>query len=210
MSAATARKLEIAYSYAFPMQSPPRITEEEYESILEDSENKLEFRDGKIVMMAGGGFHHSLLKTNTLTQFNNAFAKRPCRVLDSDMKVKVAETGLNTFPDATVVCGPPEFKDDRRTTLLNPGILVEVLSESTESYDRGEKFRHYRQIPSLNTYVLIASDRICVEVFEKDAASDWRLSTFNGLDATLMLRHYDIAIPLTDLYAKIDFVAQED
>lgn len=200
MSAAI-RNPDITYAYSAP-KTPKRITEEEYEAVLEKSVEKLEFRDGQIVMMAGGGDTHSLVKGNVLRHLGNALSKRPCRVYDSDMKVKVAATSLNTFPDASIVCGKPEFKDDRRVTLLNPGAIIEVLSDSTEAYDRGEKFWHYRHLPSLRTFVLLSSSQVRAEIFELDQDGTWVLTTFDGLESSLKLKHYELEIPLTALYEK--------
>lgn len=200
MSAAL-KNPDISYAYSAP-KVPKRISEEEYEAVLEKSVEKLEFRDGRIVMMAGGGETHSLVKSNLVRHLGNALNKRPCRVYDSDMKVKVAATSLNTFPDASIVCGKSEFKDDRRQTLLNPGTIIEVLSESTEAYDRGEKFWHYRHLPSLRTYLLLSSTQVRAEVFELDDSGTWVLATFDGLESAVKLRHYDMEIPLAALYEK--------
>lgn len=191
------------YAYSLP-KLPPRVTEEEYEAILEKSVEKLEFRNGQIVMMAGGTDTRSLVKSNLVRQLGNAFSKRPCRVYDSDMKVKVEASGLNTFPDASIVCGQPKFNSDKRITLLNPGAIFEVLSEGTEAYDRGEKFWNYRHMPSLKTFVLISTAQARVEVFELAADEQWQLTTFDGFDACLRLKHYDIELPLSSLYEKTD------
>jgi len=115
----------------------PRVTEEKYEEILAKSDVKLELMEGQVRSMAGGGASHSLVKSNTVRHLGNAFAKRPCRVYDRDMKVKAEANGMNSFPDASVVCGKPEFKDEKQLTLLNPGLIVEVLSPATEAFDRG-------------------------------------------------------------------------
>ncbi|MFN0080190.1 MAG: Uma2 family endonuclease [Prosthecobacter sp.] len=200
MSAAV-RNPDIAYAYSTP-KLPPRITEEEYEAVLEKSVEKLEFRNGQIIMMAGGGDTHSLVKGNAIHQLKAALSKRPCRVYDSDMKVKIEASSLNTFPDAAIVCGKPQFKNDKRNTLLNPGVLIEVLSDSTEAYDRGEKFWHYRHLPSLRTYVLLSSEQIRAEVFDLCEDGTWALTTFDGFDAILKLRHHEIEIPLAALYEK--------
>ena len=200
MSAAI-RNPDITYAYSSP-KVPKRITEEEYEAVLEKSVEKLEFRDGKIIMMAGGGETHSLVKGNAVHQLKTAFAKRPCRIYDSDMKVKIEATSLNTFPDASIVCGKSHFTNDKRNTLLNPGAIIEVLSDGTEAYDRGEKFWHYRHMPSLSTYVLLSSTQIRAEIFELDPSGTWVLTTFDGLDSAMKLQHYDIEIPLAALYEK--------
>lgn len=200
MSAAI-RQPDMSYAYSTP-KMPPRITEEEYEAVLEKSVEKLEFRNGQIVAMAGGGDTHSLAKGNLVRHLGNAFAKRPCRVYDSDMKVKITATGLNTFPDASIVCGRPEFKNDRRNTLLNPQALIEVLSDGTEAYDRGEKFWHYRHLPSLGTYVLVSTAQPLVEVFARGADGAWQLTSFDGLDAVMSLRQFEIELSLSAIYEK--------
>ena len=169
--------------------------------ILEKSVEKLEFRNGQVVAMAGGGDTHSLAKGNLIGELKRALKARPCRVYDSDMKVKIAATGVNTFPDASIVCGKSQFKNDKRNTLLNPGALFEVLSEGTEAYDRGEKFWNYRHLPSLTTYVLVSTEQPRVEVFES-AEGVWQLTTYDGLDATMRLRQYDLEIPLAAIYEK--------
>jgi Uma2 family endonuclease len=189
----------MSYAYSSP-KLPNRITEAEYEALLEQSEVKLEFREGCIIAMAGGSDTHSLVKSSLMRHLGNALAGRPCRVYDSDMKVKVSVTGLNTFPDASIVCGKPEFKDERRLTLLNPGAIFEVMSPSTADYDRRAKFWHYEQLPSLRTYVLIATDSVRVEVMERDENNEWRWRLSEGLQATMKLNHYDVEIPLSSLY----------
>ena len=203
MSAAL--KLPPAPAPVFIKHTPPRLTEEEYEDILAKSDVKLEFLNGQIHAMAGGGASHSLVKSNTIARLNDAFRKRPCRVYDSDMKVKAEASGMNSFPDASIVCGKPEFKDDKRLTLLNPGVIVEVLSPGTEAFDRGMKFLNYREIPSLHTYVLISTEEPLVEVYELNADAHWQLETFRGADSTVRLHHCEVEIPLADFYEKTEF-----
>jgi Uma2 family endonuclease len=118
--------------------------------------------------------------------------------------VKVEASGLNTFPDASIVCGQPRFNSEKRITLLNPGAIFEVLSEGTEAYDRGEKFWNYRHMPSLKTFVLISTNQARVEVFELGEGDQWQLTTFDGFEAILRLKHYDIEISLADVYDKTD------
>lgn len=193
------------YSAAFPTWKPPLLTEEEYEEILADSTEKLEFCDGLIIGMAGGDSTHSLIKANTVATLRDAFRKRPCRVYDSDMKVRVEETGMNAFPDAVVVCGKPEFQDDQQTTLENPNLIVEVLSKTTEAFDRGRKFWNYRHLKSLHTYVLISTERPLVDVYELNAEEHWQIESFDGTAAVMKLNHFDLEIPLNQLYEKTAF-----
>jgi len=210
MSAAL-RQTGVQYAYSVPAL-PPRVSEEEYEVILEKSVEKLEFRNGQVVAMAGGGDTHSLAKGNLIGELKRALKARPCRVYDSDMKVKIGPTGLNTFPDASIVCGKPQFKNEKRNTLLNPEALFEVLSDGTEAYDRGDKFWNYRHLPSLTTYVLVSTKQPLVEVFELEDAV-WQLSTFDGREASMTLKHHDLSIPLAAIYEKTDLdpsIAAED
>lgn len=181
---------------------PARIGEEEYEALLEKSLEKLEFRNGQIVAMAGGGDTHSLTKGNLIRHIGNAFRCRTCRVYDSDMKVKIEATGLNTFPDASIVWGRPRFKDEKRNTLLNPEAIFEVLSEGTEACDRGEKFWNYRHLQTLSAYVLVATAQPLVEVFERAEDGSWIMMSFDGLAATMCLARFDLELPLIAIYEK--------
>lgn len=180
---------------------PPKLSEAEYEEILEKSPEKLEFRNGMIFAMAGGSPSHSLAKMNLGYSLKRALMGRGCRVFDSDMKVKVEATGLNTFPDLSIVCQKLRFNDERGMTLLNPGVIVEVLSEGTEGYDRGEKFWHYRQMADLRCYVLVSTRTPLVEVYERQPDESWRLTTFNGWDAVMRLEELGVSIPLSEVYA---------
>ena len=170
--------------------------------MLDASAEKLEFRNGVVVAMAGGTESHSLVKSNVVALLHAAFRKRPCRVYDSDMKVKVEATAQGLFPDASVVCGHSAFDDLHRRSLLNPGMVVEVTSESTSEYDHGKKFWHFRHITSLHTYVLISSEEVLVEAFERLDGGDWRLRTFEGLNGVVRLEHMELELPIHDLYEK--------
>ncbi len=117
--------------------------------------DKHEFLGGEIFAMAGASFAHNKIVGNIVGELRDALRDRPCDVTPSDLRVKIPAVGLYTYPDAVVVCGEPQFEDDKLDTLLNPTVIVEVLSDSTEAYDRGKKFRYYRTIPSLRDYVLV-------------------------------------------------------
>lgn len=189
-----------------------RHTWEEYEAILDSSPVKLEFQNGVIVPwncnsgdvenMAGGTDTHSVVKANVVRHLGNALSKRPCRIHDSDMKVKVEATNWGAFPDASIVCGTPKFQDLRRLSLLNPCAIVEVISESTAAYDKGKKFWNYRHLDSLHTYMLVATDEPMVEVFERMDGGDWRLRTFEDLNGLIRLERLDLELPLSALFEK--------
>jgi Uma2 family endonuclease len=138
-------------------------TPEEYLAWERQQPEKHEFHGGDVFVVAGATFEHNQIVANVLGELRAALREKPCRVCASDLRVKIPATGLYTYPDASVVCGRPAFEDDKLDTLLNPLIIVEVLSESTEDYDRGTKFTNYRTIASLRDYVLISTDKVLVE-----------------------------------------------
>src|SRR5262249_9988400 len=140
-------------------QPKPYITEAEYLELERASASKHEYLAGEIFAMTGASEQHNLIASNVTATLHRQRRGRSCRVYPSDMRIKVTQTGLNTYPDITVVCGPPEFTDPtKRDTLINPMVIIEILSPSTERYDRGLKFQNYRTIPSLQEYILIAQD----------------------------------------------------
>lgn len=183
-----------------------RMTREQYYDFEEKSDTRHEYLDGEVIAMAGGTDSHSLVTGNAHGELRNALIARPRRVYESNMRVKIEETGLETYPDASVVCGNSKFQDLRRQALLNPLLIIEVLSDSTETYDRGKKFWHYRHLPSLQEYVLIAQDEPLVEVFHRQADGQWLLRTFEGLDAMVHFESIDVDVPMRDLYAKTPVV----
>jgi Uma2 family endonuclease len=134
-----------------------------------------EFFEGEIFAMPGATREHNLLVLNVGAELRSALREKPCEVYAADMRVKVPATGLYTYPDGVVVCGQAELEDDALDTLLNPRVLVEVLSVSTEAYDRGKKFEQYRSIPSFVEYLLVAQDRVHVEHFSRQADGAWLL-----------------------------------
>ena len=143
------------------------FTPEEYLTIERNSDFKSEYVGGKIYAMAGASLEHSIITINVAGEFYTQVKGAPCRTYSSDMRVRVSSTGLYTYPDVTVVCGEPEYLDDRGDVLLNPTVIVEVLLPSTEAYDRGEKSEHYRRLPSLTYYIVIAQDRRWVEHYAR-------------------------------------------
>jgi Uma2 family endonuclease len=121
------------------------------------------------------------------------------------MRVRIGKTGLYTYPDVVVVCGEPQFTDDRRDTLVNPNLIVEVLSESTEAYDRGRKFEHYRSLESLSEYLLVSSERVSAELFTRRPDGRWLLASAARLEDSIALESAGCHLALSDLYEKVDF-----
>lgn len=181
-----------------------RYSPADYLALERAADTKHEFFDGEIFAMSGGSLYHSKLSVNVVHELSKALESGPCSVLNSDMRIKLP-TGLYTYPDASVICEQPKFEDGRNDVLLNPLVIVEVLSPSTESYDRGKKFEHYRSCSSLRDYVLISQDRVFVEHFSRQPNSDqWLLTTWNSLDAVIMFESLGVSLAVRGVYAKID------
>jgi Uma2 family endonuclease len=183
----------------------PRLSEEQYLEIERKAEFRHQFYDGIMYPMSGGPFTRALLIAALSREFGNAFKKRPCHVATSDLRVRVSDGGLYTYPDVVVVCGDISFADDRKDTVTNPTLLIEVLSPSTEAYDRGFKTEQYRKIESLREYVLVSQSRPHIEVFSKSPSVQWVLSEYTGLDTTCRLDSVDCSIPLAEIYNKVVF-----
>ena len=181
-----------------------RISPEEYLELERAAETKHEYFNGEIYAMAGASLQHVAIISNTIIALGLQLRGGPCRVLANDMRVKVSDTGLYTYPDLLVVCEDPRLEDGRRDTLLNPAIIIEVLSPSTEAYDRGEKFAHYRRLESLREYLLISQDRYRVERFVRHD-DDWTLKEFSGPAARVVLECIGCELPLVDVYEGIEF-----
>jgi Uma2 family endonuclease len=180
-----------------------RLTPQEYLAIERKAEFKSEFFDGEMFAMAGATREHTLISGNVHADVHNQLRGRDCEVYQSDMRVKVSPTGLYTYPDVSVVCGKPQFEDAEVDTLLNPKVIVEVLSESTEGYDRGKKFQHYRNISSLMEYVLIAQDSPHVEVHTRQAEGRWLLWETNDLTSIVRLQSIECSLKVSDIYARV-------
>ena len=152
---------------------PVRYSFREYVRLEEDSTIKHEYFDGRIYAMAGGTPDHSALAAEVGFSIGLAIRSGSCRLHTSDLRIRVLATGLATYPDLSVVCGPRAFDPDDENTVINPTVLVEVTSKSSEEYDRGDKFDHYRQIPSLREYVLVSHHERAIEVRRLDSRGDW-------------------------------------
>ncbi len=179
-----------------------RFSPAEYLALERKADFKSEYHDGFITAMAGTSREHNLITLNFGREISSQLKERPCEAYVSDMRVHIDRTGLYTYPDVVVVCGEPQFEDDEVDTLLNPTAIVEVLSPTTETYDRGKKFLHYRRLPSLREYVLVSQDKVLVERFTRQG-DDWLLTELNQIDDTLRLDSIDCELPLREIYAKV-------
>ena len=186
------------------LELKPRVTPEEYLALERKAERKSEYFKGEIFAMSGASPQHVLIVTNVVAELRGQLKTRPCTVYSTDLRLKVSAAGLYTYPDVIVVCGEPQFDDDHKDTLLNPTLIVEVLSESTKDYDRGAKFEQYRKIESFVEYVLIAQDKRHVEHFVRQAGNRWLLSETNRLEDTLELTSIACNLMLTEVYDKVE------
>jgi Uma2 family endonuclease len=191
------------------MSSVPKsfLTPEQYLEIERKAEFKSEYFEGEMFAMAGAREAHNLIVLNSSGLLYQHLRQRPCRAYVADMRVCVNASGLYTYPDVTVVCGEPQFLDETRDTLLNPNLIIEVLSPSTEAYDRGRKFEHYRSVASVSEYLMVASDRISAELFTRQPGG-WLLTAAGRLEDSIELASIGCSLKLGDLYEKVDLSAQ--
>jgi Uma2 family endonuclease len=155
--------------------------------------------------MAGGSPQHSTITVNTTITFGTQLRGRPCQAFDSNQKVRIPSEELFTYPDLSVVCGEPQYHDTEADVLLNPTVLIEVLSPSTEAYDRGLKFDRYAEIPSLTDYVLISQSEPRIEHFSRAGGETWVRSVVVGLDTELRIESVGVVLRLSDVYDRLNF-----
>ena len=184
-----------------------RLTPEQYLEIERAAEFKSEYYNGRMYAMSGASYKHVIITGNVAFALRNCLKKRPCTVLTNDLRLRVAPGGLYTYPDLVVVCGDPRFADDQADTLLNPLLIVEVLSPSTEAFDRGRKFEHYRSLESLSEYLLVAQDRMHADLYTRQPDGSWVLREAGQADDTLELRSIDCHISMADLYSRLTLLS---
>jgi Uma2 family endonuclease len=190
-------------SLAKPLFSP-----EQYLALERQARDRSEYINGHIFAMAGASRQHNLIAGNIFGELRNQLRGRPCEAYINDMRVKVNATGLYTYPDVAALCDEPIFEDAQGDSLLNPSVIVEVLSDSTEAYDRGEKFAHYRRLESLRDYILIAQNLIRVEHFTRQG-DNWLFSEANSLSSSIHIPSIDCTIALQDIYERVQFPSTE-
>ena len=185
-------------------QKKPEIyTPEEYLEFERASEFRHEYINGEIYEMSGAKRRHNVISSNIVRSLGNQILNRDCLVYSSDMRVKVSELGNYTYPDVVAVCGEEIFEDETEDTLLNPMLIVEILSVSTEAYDRGAKFEFYQRIESLSEYVLITQEPYRVEQFVRREANVWTYYEFRRAEDVVKLNSIDCELSLKDIYHKI-------
>jgi Uma2 family endonuclease len=189
------------------MSAVPKIylTPTEYLAFERQSDIKHEYFRGELFAMAGASRQHVTISTNLAYLLVGQLKGRSCNVFNGDMRVKVSPTGLYTYPDASVVCGRPRFEDKELDVLLNPTVIVEILSKSTEAYDRGEKFAQYRTLDTLADYLLISQDRPLIERFTRQPDGVWLFTESAGLDAVMPIESIQCQLPLAEVYDRVEF-----
>jgi len=181
------------------------LTVAEYLAIEERAEFKSEFFRGELFAITGASEPHNRIKGNVDGELYNRLKGGPCRTYSSDQRVLVEGTGLFTYPDILVVCGPSEFAADDKHSIINPRVIIEVLSPSTAHYDRGAKLRNYQKIPTLQEYVMVYQDEAVCESLTRQDDGSWIFAFAAGLDATLKFTSIPVEIALTDIYAGVTF-----
>lgn len=182
------------------------ITPEEYLERERRAEQKSEYFGGEMFAMSGGTLNHAVIGANLVAQFDRLLGDGPCMAIGSDLRVLVDATGLYTYPDVVVVCGEPQLLDQQEDVLKNPKVIIEVLSASTEMYDRGKKWEHYQQIASLCEYMLVSQDQPRVELFTRESSTDdWRYHSYAGIEAVAVIPTLGCQLPLAGIYRRVRF-----
>lgn len=181
------------------------MTVEEYLAFERAGDTKHEYFDGQAFAMAGASYAHFVICGNLITKLNSRLSGGPCRAGGSDLRIKVKSQQFYTYPDVVVVCGKPHLEDAGSDTLLNPKAIIEVLSPSTERFDRGKKFALYQALDSLTDYVLVSQEGPRVEHYEREDAGHWRLAVYDATEDVVGLRSISCDLPLNEIYEGVEF-----
>ena len=187
----------------------PRVTPEEYLELDRASDVRNEYYNGHMYAMSGGSVLHAIIIGNLTRETGNALRGRPCFVAPSDLRVRISPDGLYTYPDIVVVCGELKVLDRRNDTVLNPILVIEVLSPSTEAYDRGLKSAQYRTLETLQEYALVSQSEARVEIFRRQSSGDWLLSEAVGLESACRFDSLDASVKLSEIYANVTFESSD-
>jgi Uma2 family endonuclease len=195
------------FRYPFSMTTRPeaRLTPDEYLRVERAAEWKSEYIDGEMFAMSGASWRHNVIVTNIVRVLANQLFGGPCTVVSQDQRVATDGRRHYTYPDVVVVCDPPQFVDDQFDTVTNPSLIVEVLSDSTENYNRGAKFERYRAVPSLSEYMLVSQERIHVELYTRQAGGEWVLREWSDPAAEIEIVSLRGQIKIAEVYAAVTF-----
>jgi Uma2 family endonuclease len=184
-----------------------RLTPAEYLRIERAAEWKSEYIDGEMFAMAGASTRHNIIALNVGSELHGLLRDTPCFVVSADQRVATDPQRHYTYPDVVVICPPTEFVDEHRDTVLNPKVIVEVLSDTTEKYDRGAKFERYRGVPTLSDYLLVAQDRVHIELYTRQDDGGWFLREWNDPAAVIEIPSLSRSLAVAEVYAKVTFDA---
>ena len=187
------------------MSTQPNIylSPEEYLALERQADYKSEYFNGVVYAMSGASLNHNTIVANVIIELGQQLRGRDCRILPSDIKVRMPDSRKFFYPDVSVVCGEPQFHDERTDVLLNPILIIEVLSESTESFDRGKKFQAYQRLESLQEYILISQSKPVAEQFVRQSEATWKYTAAIGLEGSLSLPSIECTLKLSAVYDKV-------
>jgi Uma2 family endonuclease len=186
-------------------QTVTYVTPDEYLAAERLSDYRSEYLDGGVYPMTGGGINHNQITINLILELGAQLRARPCRVLGVDLKVRLPDSRKFFYPDVVAVCDELQVHDDRKDVILNPEIVIEVLSPSTEAFDRGAKFRAYQAIESLKEYLLVSQEKPLVEQYVRNGEGKWTYTAAEGLESSLALPSIECTLSLSAVYDKVDF-----
>lgn len=181
------------------------ISVEEYLEMEDHSQQKHEYYKGEVFAMAGAGFVHNQIASNILMDIGQYLKDKNCRIYGSDLKIQIEANSLFTYPDLSIICDGPQFWKNRKDTITNPSVIIEILSPDTMSYDRGDKFALYRNIPSLKEYILISSTEILLEKFTKQSLHEWLLTEYKSAGDAIAVDTIGYQTHLKELYRDVSF-----
>jgi Uma2 family endonuclease len=189
-------------------QEQHHISPEEYLTGEREGDIRHEYFAGEVFAMAGASREHNQISTNIVRLLGNQLLEKPCSVFASDMKVKIQKKKKYSYPDIVIVCEKEEYEDEHNDVLLNPVVLIEILSDSTEAYDRGDKFSHYQEIPSFGEYILVSQYTLKMERFTRQPDKSWVYTIYQGTEDILSVETIDCDLPLAEVYRKVRFAEQ--
>jgi len=187
-------------------RSPTKtLSLEEYRNLETSAETKHEYHDGEIIEMTGGSINHNSILINLIVLLKLALRGTNYRLQSSDLRLWIPQYNRGLYPDLMIIAGEPLFSDNRNDEILNPCVIIEVLSPSTSGYDRGDKFRYYRSIPQLNQYLLVSQEEILIESYSKTSENNWLLQEYTPARGIISLDSLGISLNLVDIYEGVDF-----
>ena len=185
--------------------SPKTLRLEAYRNLETSAETKHEYHDGEIIEMTGGSINHNSILINLIVLLKLALRGTNYRLQSSDLRLWIPQYNRGLYPDLMIIAGEPLLSDNRNDEILNPCLIIEVLSPSTSGYDRGDKFRYYRSIPQLNQYLLVSQEEILIESYSKTSENNWLLQEYTPARGIISLDSLGISLNLADIYEGVDF-----